>query len=201
MKSHERRLLTREEKMGAILLFVFALITVGLGLLQLRNNIYGPFVIRPDKKVAPLITDAKTRLQNIDTDRDGLNDYEELEFFGTSPYLPDTDSDGVGDKEEVDAGTNPVCVDGESCETAEANPQVPRELIASPLEAPGIDDVLGVAQGVQGTTTVSVDSLLEDPALLRALLVQTGKFTEEDLRAFTDAELLEIAKRILSGGS
>ena len=38
--------------------------------------------------------DETIRLQRIDTDRDTITDYQELNFYSTSPYLPDTDSDG-----------------------------------------------------------------------------------------------------------
>lgn len=42
-----------------------------------------------------------------DTDKDGLNDYEEKRL-GTSSTKPDTDGDGFSDKEEVDAGYDPL---------------------------------------------------------------------------------------------
>src|SRR3989344_6059197 len=114
MPDTNRRSFTREQKMGTILLFVFAVLTVGLGLLQLRNNIYGPFALHPGKTQVEVFADEKTRLQSIDTDHDVLNDYEELEFFETSPYLPDTDSDGVSDNDEIEKGTNPLCVEGQA---------------------------------------------------------------------------------------
>ncbi|WP_137222090.1 VCBS repeat-containing protein [Shewanella sp. MEBiC00475] len=45
-----------------------------------------------------------------DTDRDGLNDYEEADY-GTSPNNADTDNDGINDAEEVSLGLNPLSQD------------------------------------------------------------------------------------------
>ncbi len=44
----------------------------------------------------------------IDTDHDGLTDYEENNTFHTDPYNPDTDGDGIkdGDSQEVDSDGN-----------------------------------------------------------------------------------------------
>lgn len=46
---------------------------------------------------------------NPDTDGDGLTDYEEVKIYGTDPLNPDTDYDGLTDYEEVRIyGTNPL---------------------------------------------------------------------------------------------
>ena len=45
--------------------------------------------------------------QNIDTDGDGLRDWEE-ELLGTDPNNPDTDGDGFLDGEEINSGHNPL---------------------------------------------------------------------------------------------
>lgn len=44
---------------------------------------------------------------SIDTDGDGLSDYEEVNIYGTDPFDPDTDKDGMSDGDEVKAGRNP----------------------------------------------------------------------------------------------
>lgn len=54
-------------------------------------------------------------LKNKDTDKDGINDFDELSVYQTSPYVKDSDSDGKTDKQEVDAGTDPNCVAGKEC--------------------------------------------------------------------------------------
>ena len=43
----------------------------------------------------------------IDTDNDGLIDYEEVKIYHTNPLLPDTDGDGHLDGVEVKNGYNP----------------------------------------------------------------------------------------------
>lgn len=44
---------------------------------------------------------------NLDSDNDGLSDYDETEIYNTNPLLPDTDSDGYLDGAEVKNGYNP----------------------------------------------------------------------------------------------
>lgn len=48
-----------------------------------------------------------------DSDLDGLNDYEEVYYFGTDPLLQDSDGDGLYDGTEVDAGFNPNLPDSD----------------------------------------------------------------------------------------
>jgi len=55
------------------------------------------------------------KLKNQDTDKDGLSDYDEINIYGTSIYLPDSDSDGYSDKEEVESGNDPNCPAGQDC--------------------------------------------------------------------------------------
>lgn len=197
-------MLSSEQKMGAILLFVFALFAVGLGVLQLRNTIYGPFVTRPaGAGLSPEVffADERTRLQRIDTDQDGLNDYEELEFYGTSPYLPDTDSDGIGDKEEIDRGIDALCPEGQTCAGATDLPREESVLAVPPIAGDNALDLLRQAtldaRASAGSAASDLEALASDPALLRQLLLASGKIKEEDLKKLDDATLLSIAKDLL----
>src|SRR5262249_41015445 len=51
---------------------------------------------------------AGTDPNNPDTDRDGLNDGDEVNKYHTSPLLADTDGDLIPDGVEILNGTNPV---------------------------------------------------------------------------------------------
>jgi len=56
-----------------------------------------------------LLTGTETiiKSQSIDTDNDGLKDWEE-ELYKTDPLNPDTDNDGYLDGEEINSGHNPL---------------------------------------------------------------------------------------------
>lgn len=49
----------------------------------------------------------------VDSDEDGLSDYDEVLKYKTSPIDFDTDCDLLSDLEEIEAGTNPVVVDSD----------------------------------------------------------------------------------------
>jgi len=51
---------------------------------------------------------AGTSDASADTDGDGLNDFEEVNQYGTDPTNPDTDGDGYSDGEELSAGFDPL---------------------------------------------------------------------------------------------
>lgn len=50
----------------------------------------------------------ETDLRNMDSDGDGLSDYDEIYIYKTNPNLVDTDGDGYSDYEEVTNGYNPL---------------------------------------------------------------------------------------------
>ncbi len=47
------------------------------------------------------------QLKTMDSDRDGLSDYDEIYIYHTDPYNPDTDGDGYTDGDEVKNGFDP----------------------------------------------------------------------------------------------
>ncbi|MBU0661031.1 thrombospondin type 3 repeat-containing protein [Patescibacteria group bacterium] len=204
MRQHPASPLTQEQKTGFVLLLVFCVLAVGLGFLQMRNTLYGPFVVRPasaERDGSVLYEDETVRLQSIDTDQDGLNNYEELYFYETSPYLPDTDSDGVTDKEELDAGQDPLCPAGQDCIRSE--------------EA-SIEEEVFEFNGINEETTAAIDSLIpqvpeeveldvnavvQDPEQIRALLLQSGGITQEQLDTISNDDLLLLVQDVLQEDS
>ncbi|HOZ53335.1 MAG TPA: hypothetical protein PK142_01495 [bacterium] len=56
-----------------------------------------------------------TTLETVDSDIDGITDYDEIYLYGTNPYIIDTDGDGLGDHEEIMIfGTDPLNPDTDS---------------------------------------------------------------------------------------
>lgn len=194
--------LTKEQKTGFVLLLIFGILAVGLGFLQMRNTIYGPFVIRlsdkadTDKQEASLLND-EARLQSIDTDQDGLNDFEELNFYETSPYLADTDSDGLNDKVEIEKNGNPLCPEGENCEMNE-----PEAIISTTTPAIVLPefsaDLLGAENNTGLQELADLQKVLSDPAQIRQLFLSTGKISADDLSKISDAELMKMVGEIVA---
>ncbi len=207
----EKRL-SREQKTGFVLLLVFGILVIGLGFLQMRHTIQSPFLIqsivqKQTSRPVQSLFDARTRLQQVDTDQDGLNDYEEIEFYQTSAYLPDTDSDGIEDKVEIENGTDPLCAEGTECERADESGPLstvtttdiqplelvtPDQIFADALETVGAD---GLAEAPPDDATI--EALTSNPDLVRQLLLQSGQVTEAELDTFSDDQLLTLTRQLV----
>ncbi len=199
--------LSTHQKAGFVLLLVFGLLAVGLGALQMRNTIYSPFAYKSPTTIArtteDLLQDETIRLQSIDTDQDGLSDYEELYFYQTSPYIPDTDSDGISDKAELDASSDPTCPQGAVCDgsdqffTSQASSTATTPMgIPSGLGADGILRQVdtSIAQGQE----VDLGALLGNVDAVREIIAQTGKIPKEQLDQIDDQTLLNLVIEIMA---
>ena len=126
-QSHIFSDLGKDRKIALVVLAFFAVIVFVFGIVNIQKGIYSPFERKTSMKnsaVSPEnlcpsgncseLSDAD--LKNKDTDNDGLSDYDELNFYKTSPYLEDSDSDGFLDKEEIDNNKNPNCPAGRDCD-------------------------------------------------------------------------------------
>lgn len=196
------------QKVGFALLIVFGILTVSLGILQMRNTIYNPFIIRPARNAgSQAFLDEAARLQQTDTDYDTLSDYEELNFFLTSSYLPDTDSDGINDNIEIEQGTDPLCPEGKKCEVELAGPTeelAPESPILENGTGADLLDLLAesalFAQDEQATSesqvSLDLEAVVKSPELLRQLLLSTGQITKEQLDQVSDEKLLELAESL-----
>ena len=190
-----------QQKLSFTMLVIFGIIIVGLGFLQMRNTIYGPFVIHKSDLAGPagaaLFENEDVRLQSIDTDQDTINDYEELQFFGTSPYLPDTDSDGINDKKEIDAGTDPLCPEGQRCARAEAQATTTSQGLVPVL---GDETNIGKNPGAPPSTDIlsNLNSISQDPQVLRELMLRSGAITKEELDKVDDSTLLQMAQGLIT---
>ncbi len=167
----------------------------------MRNTIYGPFVIREsdfaDNQNSALFESEEVRLQSLDTDQDGLNDYEELQFFTTSPYLPDTDSDGINDKKEIDTGTDPLCPEGQRCVQPGVQPTTtPQGLVPVLGDQTDIGKNPGIAPPADILTNLS--TLSQNPEILRELMLRSGAITKAELDKVDDATLLQLAQSLIN---
>ncbi len=212
---------SREQKTGFVFMLIFAIMTIGLGALQLRNTVYGPFVIKPSEtpSLSRLVTTDEARLKSIDTDHDGLNDFEELNQYTTSPYLPDTDSDSINDKTEIDQGTDPLCPEGDQCATSAATGVTATSSLSSALLGDGFNAMDALTNTVNqinslpttasstaptsGTDSEKFDleAVISDPTQLRALILSTGKIDSKTLEGIDNATLQKMARNLFMNAS
>lgn len=200
---------SREQKIGFVFMLIFAILAVGLGMLQLRNTVYGPFAVVKKNEAGVLITDEQSKLKAVDTDQDGLTDYDELYVYSTSPYLPDSDSDKVSDKTEIDKGTNPLCAEGKVCSDAADLPATSTltTVVANPMQGTvdsfnnSVTSLLSTSTSPTTNTGNTIDdlrSLTNDIPALRRMLVSTGRFSVADLEKVPDDTLRKLVMDIIA---
>jgi len=128
--------------------------------------------------------------QNMDTDKDGLTDYEESYIYKTSPYLPDTDSDGYLDKQEIDGGYDPLCPKGQDCYGTE---QTQENINSVNPENPNPETQI---QELSAEDKDLLKSL--SPTELRQLMLDSGQLTQEELDQIDDATLMQIFSEVIN---
>ena len=179
-------------------LLVLALLTLIYGFTSLTKNIYGPQSERAEElnNLQAEQSDVINNLleqQSVDTDGDGLTDYDEQNIYGTSPFMPDTDSDGYTDKQELDAGYDPLCPNGQDCRGVTDNSQTNPDDSDIDFENPDDQNIVDVLpQEV-------VDELNKlTPAEIRQLLLESGQMTQEQLDLVDDEILMGIFQEVLN---
>ncbi len=76
-----------------------------------------------EEKVAftnKLFTERTKEKIQLDSDKDGISDYDEVTLFKTNPYAGDTDNDGFVDSAEIQSGFDPLDARGEVLITHES---------------------------------------------------------------------------------
>lgn len=147
---------TPMEKFFVFFLIFITITSLVLGYLQMKKNIESPLYssylrekrgeLREKYSVENLNVNTQAedinKLQNQDSDLDGLSDYAEIYLYQTSAYLEDTDSDGLSDKQEILEGKDPKCPEGQDCTTV-------------------FDDNFGIVSGENDIQINSIDDLNE----------------------------------------
>jgi len=187
--SRESANISKEQKIGFVLLLIFAMLALALGTLQIRNTMYKPFAL--SNKVPPLsdtITKDINHLRFRDTDKDGLSDFDELYTYQTSPYLEDTDSDGAEDGQEVQRGSNPLCF-GNNCVGVAAS--------KSNKSDTGATSSVAVSISSPGQAPPDLAKALQDPIQLRAMLLSAG-VSMGVLDSIGDQQLVDMVNQIMN---
>lgn len=188
---------------------VGALATI-FGLFYISSHLGSPFQIDYD---GPLVyvgeeyTEQQLiELQQKDTDGDGLNDYEELYVYSTSPYLEDTDGDDITDAAEIASGRDPNCITGEDCgsdgayQDGEVAPDVsdftdatdPSLMDATNTYTQGQIAASGAAEE-QGRVDLIIESFTPDE--IRAVL--SDAIPAEEVAQMSDQEAIEFFRQTL----
>lgn len=168
---------SRNQKTAAIFLAVFALGVVVLGIIQISSQVRKPFQV-PNKNGQETLTELD--LSSLDSDNDGLSDYDELYTYKTSPYLEDSDSDNINDYDEIQNNSDPLCPTGKNCYATEF-------LEAETNEQNSLDYL--ITPEVNSESEGEIDLNAVTPEVLRAILLESG-YGAEELSQISDDDLM-----------
>lgn len=104
-----------EQKLSVVVLGMCGIFAISLSLYRIRENVRAPFLVDKTqllaaKDIIGLSTaEEQAKLQRMDTDGDGLSDFDETNVFSTNPNLRDTCGDGVPDNIRITTGKNLNC--------------------------------------------------------------------------------------------
>ncbi|MDP3900405.1 MAG: hypothetical protein Q8Q23_04980 [bacterium] len=182
---------TWKQKLAVVFLIVFGIAALVLWAAQFSQGLIINPPLPPEQPAEP-----QANLQELDTDKDGLSDYDELYFYNTSPYIEDSDSDGVSDKAEIDAEQDPNCPLGQNCFSGD-------EILSNETPAPNFDlNAPGPLNSpVVGPSQEDVVKILSgevDAATLRAFLRDAG-MNQEMLDQISDEDLIANYQQTLEG--
>ena len=208
--------ITWKHRAAVIFLIIFAASAMILWGVQFANNLQVTKPLSPEEIAKNQQADqTQQKLRTQDTDQDGISDYDELNFYSTSPYLEDTDSDGIDDGREIESGEDPNCPQGQDCfvgstvdsvnetsgdfsstsDNIQFTPEqlAELELLLSQTETQGevVDQVSPSSGGSDRQAMQSVLSGQADADSLRALLDQFG-MDSSSLDNIDDSALMRI---------
>lgn len=180
----------RFEKRLLILLVIIVVVAIPLTIWQFSSNLTDPFkfdfsAVNDNSSDQLSQTNSSTsipileNLRELDTDEDGLSDYDELYRYKTSPYIQDSDSDSINDNIETEQGTDPNCPEGNTCAR---------------------EDVSPVSTNINSSSTsINTDSKVENLSVdqLRQIMIKAGA-PEEEVYKIPEDELFATYQQILA---
>jgi hypothetical protein len=188
--------LTKNQKFALVGLTVFGILLVGFWVINLNNKIRTPFLIKvaDNNQIASSAQTDEEKLKTQDTDGDGLSDWNELNVYHTSPYLPDSDSDSLNDGLEVKNGTDPNCPQGKDCTAAAAI--IPASSVVATSTAVDLTAGASAASVASTTQAEELSKILscQDMKLLRKYLLDSEKIDQASLDLISDADLLKMCQ-------
>ncbi|MFH1677407.1 MAG: hypothetical protein ABH888_01190 [Patescibacteria group bacterium] len=207
--------LTKKHKIAAGVLAVFGMFVIVMWVRQFRQNINAPFSFYKESANQQNTDTSCTGsgcggnneedLRFTDSDKDGLFDWDELNIYGTSPYLEDSDSDGFNDKDEIDKGADPNCPEGKDCYETDKEPLKAEESDSNKDAMNQNDDLLNnlINQNSSDPATNQALELqnilsgqLNSASDLRRILIEFG-MDKETLDKISDEDLLESYKETI----
>lgn len=176
-----------QQKLGLAVFVVVGLATAVLGFARIKKNIALPFVRKEGlvfKTTEELELEREQKLKEQDTDKDTLNDYDELYVFRTSPFLEDTDSDGENDGQEVATNSDPNCPKGKTCRQPRLSTTVATDApAASGTVAPSTVPSAATEAEQAALIVKAIEETFGDPSTL------TPEIIAEKLAAMSSTEL------------
>ncbi len=197
------------DSVGVKIIFVIGIMSILLGswkmIYGIKNSFVSSQISLSDKSY---IIEGLNSLK--DTDGDGLSDTDEMNIYGTSPYLADTNSNDISDYDEVILGKGNNCTDILSC-NASANlsvisasssifgeainyDDIKKQLLEAGYSQEIIDQITPSGSEIENTNTASSElEKLKNLSIqeIKQLLISQGA-TESDLSKFSDEEIQSV---------
>lgn len=184
-------------RVGLGVVVFLAAASIVLGAIQISRTIKAPFLPKTSGQALsdlPSEDQRKEEMKKLDTDKDGLTDYDETYIYNTSPFIEDSDSDGVPDKIEVLSGEDPNCPKGRIC-------FAPQVTTSTPSSSDDTKDNLSSFSPAQPDLQSSLGNLSGDPKDLRIEMEKLG-IPKDLLAKFSDVDLeklyLETLKEVIA---
>jgi len=198
---------TFEQKLSVGILSVCGVLAIGLSVYRIQHSVKEPFLVEKSRALAfrqtltPSDAETEARLKRIDTDGDGLSDWDEINVYHMNPNVKDTCGDGITDNVRVFTGKNLTCAGKGTNVSGELDVSAVEQTTSSlygNLPAGLSPDTLysqmlqAAAQARSGTTAnrASDATLPRNAEVIRAAL--RGKVDRAKLDAISDADLLKL---------